>query len=177
MTKISDFTLLSTAPDEDGYLHIYDTSAGENKKIKIQELIDDVGGGIYLIHGSKVTVSNAEVLALNTTPKQILGFGISPAYFQIYGVLVEYFFSTAAFTGDTTLVITNGTTEISARYDTLSNTSNVKLFMQANYYVDQLGNNAHALGVAKYITTPTSDPATGGGYLTATPIYRWITSF
>jgi hypothetical protein len=177
MSKVSNFTDVSII-NGDAFLHLLDVSETPdlNKKVKISRFLSP---SITLDVGDQVEISNAEILAMNTTPKQILASGgIAPNYRHVYGVVIEYNYQSAAFTNDTYVVLVCDDVEITVRYDILGETANRKIFMTTNIEGDDVSSNAHSIGVFNYyLKCPLGDPLLGGGTMTATPIYRDIISF
>lgn len=135
--------------------------------------VDMIGtGGGALIQTALISVSSAELLAINTTPKTLIAAPGAGKRIIVHNVSSTLTFVTAAYTGDTQLeLIYNGS---SASFALININSAVDRFANHggvfyNTTTDDFTNNSVEL------TTSTSDPLTGSGTITYVLEYSIVT--
>ena len=158
--KISTFDTLGVDVDPLNELHIV-VSAQTNYLLR-DKVVDFqyVSNSINTIGYDwiKVSVNNGELLALNSSPKEIVDAGATNyARIPVMG-FVRYNYTSSVFATDTEIILTDGT-------NVLSNTLDILGIAAVTYATFIIKDCIILPENPVYLTTPTDDPINGAGTL------------
>jgi hypothetical protein len=144
-----------------------ETTAGTNTASRIGGMFQDlVDSGVYAV---KASLSSAEILALNTTPKQVVAAGGAGTVLFPVAILWKYTFGTTPYATNTTLRVRMGGTMMSLG-SLLTQTGNA-------YALQPLLGGVFATDISNTgitIDVQTGNPTGGDGTLDAYLIYNTI---
>ena len=121
----------------------------------------------------KKSITSPQLLALNTTPIEVIAAPGAGKAIQVLGAFIAYTYVTAAYATNTTLLLVNenGTNEIATDGGSLiSDTANNKGYMTISG-----GLNSIVTNDAVVIETQTGDPTAGSGTIDVYVTYQIIT--
>lgn len=169
---ISGLPLKTTAADAADLVPIYDSLTGTTKSISFA----NVSGGLSSTFNTKVSLTSAQILALNTTPILCIPAPGAGKVIDVLSVLVKYNYGTSPYSvaagglalrslGTTSRQLNIIKSIIEQTFSTLTHSN--------AYYAD---NNDQLLSnVAVYIEALTSNPTGGDGTIDLYINYRIIT--
>lgn len=155
--------------DEDDMASDSATKVASQQSIKAY--VDSVSSGIQT---TTVAVSSAEILALNTTPKQLIAAPGAGNVIRLISVSIFYTFGTSAYaTFTNTAIEYEGTPETPAAQDTviINSTQSKVLFLAAGPGINNL---VDVENKAVILTVETGDPTAGDGTLDVRVQYEII---
>jgi hypothetical protein len=121
----------------------------------------------------KKSVTSPQLLALNTTPIEVIAAPGAGKAIQVLGAFIAYTYATAAYATNTTLLLVNstGTNEIASDGGSLiSDTSSNKGYMTIAGGINSIVTNDSVV-----IEAQTGDPTDGGGTIDVYVTYQIIT--
>lgn len=157
--------------DEDSFASDSPTKVPSQQSVKAY--VDaQTGGGVLT---ATVTVSSAEILALNATPKQLIAAPGANKIIQVLGVTTEYIYVTSTYTTNLTLAM---------RYGAIANDmwrSNVLSQVATSFTFSLFGDPTYTASLtgdirntAVNLTVLAGNPAAGDGTLKFVITYRLI---
>jgi hypothetical protein len=171
-TTISQLTQASASEITSDAQLIWQTKDGNTRRVPWSDVNTTLGGARYT---ATLDVSSAEILALNTTPIELVAAPGSGKVVKIQSIVANLTFGTAAFATNTNLqIITSGASVAQYELDMLGATVSTIRQMKDN----TTSNVAHTQlldNTAVNVMAETGDPTTGDGTVTIYATYDIIT--
>jgi hypothetical protein len=130
----------------------------------------------YKTYTTKISLSSAEILALNSSPKQLLPAPGSGKTYELLGVLCNMNFISAAYAANTTLqVLYSGAALVVATNSNIINATVDKIGKMALSAISAAGSTQYLENTALNLNVGGGNPTTGDGTLDIYLTYKIIT--
>lgn len=160
-------SLTAVTPATDDKVVIRDTSDSDNLKTVTAQSIADLASTSGVLK-TTISVSSAEILALNTTPKELIAAQGSGKLLFIQNMLIDYTYAAAAYATNTTLRFTLSSNVLDAP-NVINQTSD--RVRGTSLVAPPLGAKADFTNQPFNLTVASGNPTAGSGTLDITIYY------
>ena len=163
------------------FISLYNTTFADNTSGNIsegdmrqfvQDTADSVGAGIF---STKVTLSSAQILALNSTPQTLVAAGGAGTFIDVVSITLFLDYGTVAYTTNTNLqTYIGGMTPTNNLSNTILTATADTVYTNSSPFTHE-DTSANLVNQPLYLKVGVGDPTTGNRPLYVYVTYRIIT--
>ncbi len=139
----------------------------------VKAYVDSITGAALL--QATVTISSAEILALNSTPKQLVAAPGSGKFIEVHKVWAYYNFATAAYATNTTLLVEYGSAQPILSLTPIIDQTSSRIYTSSSGGSSSINTLANVENISVRARVSSGNPTAGGGSVKINILYRIIT--